>query len=322
MSSTTTPIEAMFEMQRQSIEHGQRLFEQSLEMQQNALETALHNGIATQRSAQRQGAELTQQVTDAQLDAVEETVDDGEFREAIDHQFAERAQRTQKFLNAQFEHGTDLFQHLLRAQFDALESAVDGDEFDVRSSIDQQFEEFGQVQEEAWDEFEAEFLEMVDDLSDQQKVLLAESVDSFLDAQRETARRTVEGVEGAQEIVETVQQESQDVAETAQRETEGTAAEAAEATVDAVTETGDVSERMAAETTDAIEDAAEAGAEATRENLQTLEGVGSTYAARLASIEIETVDDLADAHASVITEAAEISEEQAEAWIEAAQSQE
>ncbi|MCU4742820.1 helix-hairpin-helix domain-containing protein [Natronoglomus mannanivorans] len=322
MSSTTTPLEAMFEMQRQSIEHGQQLFEQSLELQQNALETALHNGIATQRSAQRQGTELTRQVTNAQYDAVEETVDDGELREAIDHQFAESAQRTQKLLNAQFEHGTDLFQQLLRAQFDALESTVDGGEFDARSSIDQQFEEFDQAQEDAWNEFEAVFLETVDDLSDQQKVLLAESVDSFLDAQRETAQRTVEGVRGAQEMAETVQQESQDVVETVQRETEDVAAEAAEATVDEVTEGGDVSERMAVETTDAIENAVEAGADATQRNLQTLEGVGATYAARLASIEIDTVEDLADAQATVIAEAAEISEEQADAWIEAAQSQE
>lgn len=320
MTNTTTPIEATFELQRQAINHSQRLFEQGLDFQQNALETFLQNGLSVQRSAQRQGTELSRKVFDAQVDAFEAAVDDDEFRAAIDRQFEDGAEQTQELLNRQFEQGSDLFQQLLHAQLDAFESAVD--DVEVQSAVDQQFDEFERTQDEAWDEYQAEFLEAVGDLSEQQKTLVAESIQSFLDAQRQAEQQTVEGVRRTEATAETVQQQTEetvrtaqqqtaDVAETTQEATRGVAGDAAEATEDAV-----------AETADAIEEAAGRGAEAAEANLEAIEGVGSTYADRLSDAGIVSITDLADAQATAVAKAAEISEARAEDWIEAAQSQE
>jgi predicted flap endonuclease-1-like 5' DNA nuclease len=66
----------------------------------------------------------------------------------------------------------------------------------------------------------------------------------------------------------------------------------------------------------------EQGVEAAEENLETIDGVGSTYAERLSQAGIETINDLANAQAEAVADAAAISENRATAWIEAAQSQE
>ena len=84
MTNATTPIQAAFEMQRETIKQTQQLFEQSLELQQNALEAFMHNGISAQRSAQKQATELVQQLANAQYDAIESAVDEDEIRAALD----------------------------------------------------------------------------------------------------------------------------------------------------------------------------------------------------------------------------------------------
>ena len=154
MTNATTPVEAAFETQYQSIKQGQKLFEQGLDLQQNATETFLRNGLAAQRGAQRQGTELARELFDAQVDA--------------------------------------------------FESALDEDDYDVRATVDQQFEEFNETQNDTWDEFEDDFVEAFKDLSNQQKALVAKSVGAFLDAQQETGQRIVESVHQGEAVAETI----------------------------------------------------------------------------------------------------------------------
>lgn len=53
MSEYTTPISTAFELQRSTIKQGQRVFEHSVEMQQNMNQAFLGN-MGTQEDAQRQ----------------------------------------------------------------------------------------------------------------------------------------------------------------------------------------------------------------------------------------------------------------------------
>lgn len=188
MTNTTTPIEAAFEFQRQSIEQSQQLFEQSLQIQQNALETFFQSGISTHRSAQQQGTELAQDLFSAQLDAFESVLDPERIKAAADQQFEANAEHTQKLLNAQYEHGTALTQQLFDAQFDAFASSLDDEPF--RAAIEEQFEEFDELQSEAWDEFESEFAASFEELSEQQRELAEQSVEAFLSAQSDAQQRT------------------------------------------------------------------------------------------------------------------------------------
>ena len=294
MTNTTTPIQTAFEMQRQSTTQGQKLFEQGLDIQRNAMETFLHNGLAAQRSAQKQGAEFAHELTNTQIAAFEAAVDEneGEIRSAMDEQFEQNAALTKRLLDAQFEQGADLVQGLMNAQFDAFQSAFDDAEFDLRSRVDEQFEALDESQEEAWDEFESAFQEALDDLSEQQKVLVAESVEAFLDAHRETEAQTIEGVQRTEEATETARRQTEEVARTAQERAQS----------------------VTVEITDAAEEQLEA-------QVQAIDGLGSTYADRLQNQGIDSLEALSEANADAIAQAAEVSEELAAEWIEAAQSQ-
>lgn len=91
MTEATTPLEAAFEMQRESINQGQRLFEQGLDLQQDAAETFLQNGLAVQRATQQQGVDLVRQLVYIQVDAAESVLDEAEsdVQAAIGQQFEE-----------------------------------------------------------------------------------------------------------------------------------------------------------------------------------------------------------------------------------------
>ncbi|MFC7010052.1 helix-hairpin-helix domain-containing protein [Halalkalicoccus sp. GCM10025704] len=329
-------------MQRQSIKQTQQLFEQGLELQRNALETFLHNGISAQRSAQKQGTELLQQLLNAQFDAFESAVDEDEIRSAMDDQFEQNAKHTQQLINAQFEQGTELLQQLLNAQFDAFESAVDED--DYRSAMNSQFYDFEGAQDQAWNEFESGFVEAFEALSDQQKHVVAQSVEAFLDAQQDAEQQTIQGVQQAEQITETAQQQSQQVAETAQQQgeqvartvqqqTEEVAETAAEGAEEIAEESANAAEQQAEIQVDAAEDvasesadveadvAADVDAEDEGQDLEEIEGLGATYADRLRSYGIESIEHLSQADGETVADAAEVSEERATEWVTSAQSQ-
>jgi len=321
MTNTTTPIEAAFEMQRESIKQTQQLFEKGLELQQNVLETFMYNGINAGRSAQTQGAELLQQLANAQLDAVESAVDEDRIRSAMNEQLEQNSRHTQQLLNAQYEQGAQLFQQLVDAQFEAFESAVDEDEY--RSAMNGQFYDFEASQERAWDEFESGFVEAFDELSEQQKRVVARSVGTFLDAQENAEQQTIQGVQQA----EAVQQQGQQTAEVIQTQTEQAARAAGEATEEAVESAEETTEEIAESTEAVTEEIAGSAEEAADTNgrdgsaLEAIEGLGETYADRLHSYGIESIEQLSQANSETVADVADISESRANEWITNAQSQ-
>ena len=69
---------------------------------------------------------------------------------------------------------------------------------------------------------------------------------------------------------------------------------------------------------DSTEEMVAVQVEATGESLESLPGLGATYATRLQEQGIESLQTLTDANADVVAEVADVSTEQAEAWIDAA----
>jgi len=318
MTDTKTPIEATFELQRQSIKQGQQFFEHGLELQENTAERMMKNGFAAQHSLQRQGTELARQLFDAQLEAMESALDEAQYdvRSTIDDQVEVNAKQTQKLLTEQYDQGVDLLKQMIHAQFDALESAMDRDGADIRSTVDEQFEEFERTQDRTWAEFEAAVVESVEELTDQQQTVLTESIESILEAHKETEQQALEGVRRAEETAGTVQQSAESAMQTSQKQGEAML-ETGQAQTQGLA--GDAADATVSETTTAIESAAEGKAD--EHTLQHIDGVGQTYAKRLAEAGIETVEDLATTDTEAVADAAAISEDRASDWIQAAQSQ-
>jgi predicted flap endonuclease-1-like 5' DNA nuclease len=250
MTEATTPIEAAFEVQRQTIEHGQQLFEQTLDAQQRGAETILRNVFAAQRSAQQQGLDVTRQLVDAQADAFGSVVDEG-----------------------------------------------------FQATVDQQLAEVSELQDDALDQFEAELLGAIEDLTDQQREFVAQSVRAILEAHDEVEQGTVEGVQQAQAATESVQENAEGVARDVQDAAEGVARNVQDAAEEAPDATGQQTVTTA---------------EIAVEQLEDIDGLGSTYADRLRDAGIVSPTHLVEANLETIVEAADVREDQAEQWIESA----
>jgi predicted transcriptional regulator/predicted flap endonuclease-1-like 5' DNA nuclease len=147
------------------------------------------------------------------------------------------------------------------------------------------------AQEEAWDEFESEFAAAFKELGAQQQQLVAQSVDAFLDAHQNAEQQTIQGVQQAEQVAQTVQQQTQEVVESAEEAASESQAQSA------------------------------SEGESEGQDLESIEGLGATYADRLRSYGIESVEHLAQADSETIADAAEISEERATEWVTSAQSQ-
>lgn len=166
-----------FEMQRQSIKNMQRLFDQGLELQRSAAKMFLRNSLATQRSAQTWGLEFAQEMANSQFDSFESMMDDMglESRSAMDDQF---------------EQGADFVQQILNAHADGLQSAFT-EAFYGQSMIDTQFRAISDSQNLLWNQFEPEVIDAVDQVTEQQRTLVAQSRDALLDPQESVERQTL-----------------------------------------------------------------------------------------------------------------------------------
>lgn len=273
MSSATTPIAAAFEMQRRSIQFGERLIEQGLTVQRDATESAIRNGFAAQREAQQQAMELARRLFHAQVDAVQTTLSSDEFRSIVDRQF----------------------------------EAIDED------------------QTVAMDEFESTLVDAFDEMSERQREVFVESVESALDAHADVERQAVQGVGRSQDVARTAQQQAETVADVAQQGTEQMAAQTTEAAEQGlntaqrgVATAQQTAGGAATETTQQTPQSSELQSEAAQ--LEEIEGLGPTYADRLQGEGIESMTDLADADADRIAEIAEVAQDQAEEWVEEATS--
>lgn len=214
-------MKALFDLQRASFEQGQQAIEQGLETQQQFAESAIRTGVATQRSMQRQGIEVTRRWTVASTGA--------------------------------------------------MWAGTDGDR---REEVDEQFDALVDAQEDTWDAFEEsleEGLAAYEELTERQKEFVGQSVTSFTD--------TSERMEGT--VIE--------IAE----ETEAAAEQGAEAM--------------------------EEGVEELTEEFEEISDLNRVHAERLNEAGIDGMEALADAQTDAVVRAAEVSEEQAEAWIDAAE---
>lgn len=216
MTELTTPLQAVFEMQRQTTEASKQLFEQGMEIQQDTTETFLQNSMDAQRSVQQQWTDLGRQMMKAPLDALESAGDETEatIRDSMHEQFENNADLTQQQLNAQFEQNAEFTQELLNAQFergaefvqelfdtqvDAIQSAFEMDAFDFGTMLDEQFEMVADSQDEAWEQFETEFLAALDEWNEQQMDLVSQSFENLTEANYDAEYRSIEVVNQTEE---------------------------------------------------------------------------------------------------------------------------
>jgi len=188
---------------------------------------------------------------------------------------------------------------MVDAYFDAIEATVPAEQAtaleDVRTTMLDQLDALEANQTEALETFEAtvaDATELTNEGLDAFLAALDEQIDAMLELHGDLETQTVETVDEFERNLE--QLEAQ--VETLQDQLE-----------DASGAIADSTEEMVA-----------VQVEATGESLESLPGLGATYATRLQEQGIESLQTLTDANADVVAEVADVSTEQAEAWIDAA----
>lgn len=95
--------------------------------------------------------------------------------------------------------GTEFARNWMDTYFRALGSVFgQGDTSEVSQTLEEQFEEFTDSQEEAWDSFEESLdqaMNAYEDLNRSQKELIDRSFNSFFEMQRETGERVADAAE-------------------------------------------------------------------------------------------------------------------------------
>jgi hypothetical protein len=132
MSAYTNPIEATFELQRQSLKQGQELLSQGVEIQQQVGESVI-KGIESQEQFQRRLVEYNQDaVTDVieiAEDATELETADGGLRDNLDEGYDEllsrHADAFESITKELGEHGIDPSEELSEEFVDAVEEQLD-----------------------------------------------------------------------------------------------------------------------------------------------------------------------------------------------------
>lgn len=190
MSEYTTPISTAFELQRSTIKQGQRVFEHSVEMQQNMNQAFLGN-MGTQEDAQRQSVELSRKTLHTYLNTVEATVPGlagpvNEIRTTVDEQYdALLDAHGDSFETAEgeLETGFDTYEEMTEGYLEMLSSQIEIlleahedietqtiDSFEqVRNQIEEmqaemesQAEQFQQRFEEQTEQFQQRFEEQIE----------------------------------------------------------------------------------------------------------------------------------------------------------------
>lgn len=189
---------------------------------------------------------------------------------------------------------------MLDVYFDALESMMPSDRTtvleDVHDTMVEQLDTLETNQSDALDTFEATVQDATDVTDEGLEAFVAaldEQLDTLLELHGDVETQTLESVdefEGNLERIEAQVEEIQNRIEDA---------------------SGDIA--------DSTGEMVELQVEATGESIESLPGLGTTYATRLQEQGIETLETLTEANVDVIAEAADVSTEQAEEWIDAAQ---
>ncbi|MEF8775863.1 MAG: hypothetical protein V5A43_05085 [Haloarculaceae archaeon] len=132
MVDYTSPVSATFEMQRQSIQQGQKALARSVEFQQD-VNQAVVNGLESQRSAQERTVELQKRVMHSALDAMEQNVPGmgdqfADLREAVDEGYdtlLETHEEAFAAVSEQFEEGASTFDEATEDALAAMDEQLE-----------------------------------------------------------------------------------------------------------------------------------------------------------------------------------------------------
>lgn len=351
MSAYTTPVTVLFEAQRSAIEQSQRATEQAVQFQNQLNHIAL-SGLKSQESVQRQGVELLQAGTHSYLSTVDAMTpgartSTAQLRRRTDEAF-EQLKHNHADLFESVEHeaeqGLDSYEELSAEYLDALDEQLDV-LLDAHEDIQSQSVEALEELEARTEEFGERFEDDLDESMDR-----AEEMQARIEEQIEEQTEQAEQFQGQLESqLDEMQTELDRQAAQMQRSAESIEIESesngemspagdgdeAESTLDVETVDGigpSYAEDLRAEGIETVDDLATADAGTVAEatgvseeraeewieetGTETLEGIGTTYTDRLADAGIETMADLNAAGAETVAEAADVSEDQAETWIE------
>lgn len=279
----------MFDAQRTAIKQGQQAFKQGLAVQRSAGRMAL-TGLKGQESLQRQGLELAQAATHGYMGAsaaVLGSEEPPEQRQTIDETFARLKETHSQFFDAverELNRGVESFDELSDDYVDALDEQLDQlleSQQTIEDQTTRNFDEFSQQLREQLERTQ-EMQDQLEDRFEQQ----TEQAEQLLRRQTEQAEQFQRQLE---EDAERMQRQLRSQAGASQGRRAG-------------------GERQAGGDQQA----------ATERELEDIDGLGSTYVQRLQEAGITSVDDLARSDAETLAEAADVSENRAQDWIDQA----
>jgi len=164
MTEYTTPVTTAFQMQRQSIEQSQKVFEQGVAFQKNVTDAVVDSPTARSRPSAA-ASKLAQTAFHSYLDTVEATVPGvaptvGEVRAAVDEQYefllenhAETFENVEAELVEQTDAYDELTEDVLTAMNEQVALLVDAHE-DLESQSVEAAEQWGAQIEELQDQVE------------------------------------------------------------------------------------------------------------------------------------------------------------------------
>ncbi|SFR86604.1 hypothetical protein SAMN05216559_0241 [Halomicrobium zhouii] len=180
MTEYTTPVTTAFQMQRQSIEQSQKVFEQSVAFQKNVTD-AVVDSLDSQESAQRRGVELAQTAFHSYLDTVEATVPGvtptvEEVRATVDEQYEfllENHAETFENVEAELVEQTDAYDELTEDVLTAMNEQV-GLLVEAHEDLEAQSVEAA----EQWGEQIEELQDQVEEVQDQVREVQEQAADA------------------------------------------------------------------------------------------------------------------------------------------------
>ncbi|QSX01127.1 helix-hairpin-helix domain-containing protein [Haloterrigena alkaliphila] len=270
----------MFDVQRTAVKQSQQLFKQGLSAQRN-VDTMALTGLKGQESLQLQQLELAQAVSHSYVSATS-------------------------------------------AMFPSDESS------DTHRTIDETFAGLKTTHAEFYEALERELERDVDsaaELSDEFVEALDEQIDQLLEMSRSIEDQTVENVDGLsgqlhQQLEQT--QELQDQLEEQLERQTGDVADLLERQAEQVEQFQAQLEEQAEQVTQQLREEQQVEAETKirtdpEHTLESVAGIDADVRDQLSDAGISTVDDLVRADAETVSEAADVSESEAEEWIEQAE---
>lgn len=200
-------MKALFDLQRASFEQGQQAIEQGLETQQQLAESAIRTSVATQRSMQRQGIEVTRRWTVVSTRAMWAGTD-GDRREEVDEQFdalVDAQEETWDAFEESLEEGLAAYEELTERQkefvgqsvtsFTDTSERMEGTVIEIAEETEAAAEQGAEAMEEGVEELTEEF-EGISDLNRVHAERLNEAgidgMEALADAQTDAVARAAE----------------------------------------------------------------------------------------------------------------------------------